>query len=1058
MNKYEVLGIVGEGAYGVVLKCRHKETSEMVAIKKFKDSEDNEDVRRTTLRELKVLRQLKQENIVELREAFRRRGKLYLVFEYVERNMLELLEELPNGVPPEKVRSYIYQLVKAIHWCHMNDIIHRDIKPENLLISEDDVLKLCDFGFARNLGGNGSGNYTDYVATRWYRSPELLLGGAYGKAVDIWSIGCILGELSDGQPLFPGESEIDQLFTIQKVQGPLPAYQMELFEKNPRFTGLRFPTVTDPVTIERKYSGIINAVLMDFMQGTLKLDPKERLSIEECSEHRAFHTERFLRKEVPRPKSAFSLSSSPNSLAATIGSPHREDHKAPKTPKVGGFMESRDCRNPDDNEKLPDNTSIQDTVNNNKPQGKPPAHLKFLKSSKMKKAHSLQESPTKETSQAPSDGADLHGVSPLKGNVAKIAEQYGGSPKKTTDYNYRVQQQQVVWNKDTQASEKYRLSRGRSESEPSHAEKIEGDRTDGNVHNSDMASDAKQIRDSKHHGKHVPKYQGVEIESAMHTKDLKKRTEDVQISNERGKNVLEHSSQDKVSIVIPPSKYLKSTADKHHVVNTVLEHENTTDNVKYQYEKTNAKPSFVSKHDGMDAIPHGTSEARYPASSFPTFNDHRTQETDRSRDAPNMQDSRLKSRSTSDAKVDQRIPSLTVDPDLPVIPGSLSRHRLMLDGGKHPLSSTSETLRFGPLSEDNVSYQSSSSGVPTPRELTYVISREETGDERQDDERLQKSNGVIPVAAERRSVVKHSNSFTSADESKKLKSAVGDRKKKNQEGSVAFKGRILSSRHEPSEMASDESASPKSNRILSSASFNPADRNYQKTYTFSEKTINFGNSSNDGYSEKKYSGNSTGNGQSWKHKDNHHSNNTTDGQWRDVQSSRKKKKKKQLQMIYGGESSDRLNQTRSVYGSSDWNHKQQRAFRKLTQTPTASEKSFYVGGLHHHPREPKLQPLQKPLPSLESRSTSSIRKNSSLQESEPGTPHVSHHQHSHSEPDPRTASQWPARTLTPIQGDNSSMDKPVPEEQGTIQRIQPVKSAARTGRTQHFHVVKETAL
>ncbi|KAF7656049.1 hypothetical protein LDENG_00046860 [Lucifuga dentata] len=146
MNKFEVLGIVGEGAYGVVLKCRHKETNELVAIKKFKDSEENEEVKETTLRELKMLRTLKQDNIVELKEAFRRRGKLYLVFEYVERNMLELLEELPNGAPPDKVRSYIYQLIKAINWCHKNEIVHRDIKPENLLISSEDVLKLCDFG------------------------------------------------------------------------------------------------------------------------------------------------------------------------------------------------------------------------------------------------------------------------------------------------------------------------------------------------------------------------------------------------------------------------------------------------------------------------------------------------------------------------------------------------------------------------------------------------------------------------------------------------------------------------------------------------------------------------------------------------------------------------------------------------------------------------------------------------------------------------------------------------------------------------------------------------
>ncbi|XP_033867673.1 cyclin-dependent kinase-like 5 isoform X1 [Acipenser ruthenus] len=294
MNKFEVLGIVGEGAYGVVLKCRHKETNEIVAIKKFKDSEENEEVKETTLRELQMLRTLKQENIVELKEAFRRRGKLYLVFEYVEKNMLELLEELPNGAPPEKVRNYIYQLIKAIHWCHKNDIVHRDIKPENLLISHDDILKLCDFGFARNLSEGSNANYTEYVATRWYRSPELLLGAPYGKAVDMWSVGCILGELSDGQPLFPGESEIDQLYTIQKVLGPLPPEQMKLFYSNPRFHGLRFPAVNHPQTLERRYLGIISGVMLDLMKNLLKLNPSERYLTEQCLNHLAFQTQRLL--------------------------------------------------------------------------------------------------------------------------------------------------------------------------------------------------------------------------------------------------------------------------------------------------------------------------------------------------------------------------------------------------------------------------------------------------------------------------------------------------------------------------------------------------------------------------------------------------------------------------------------------------------------------------------------------------------------------------------------------------------------------------------------------
>lgn len=126
--------------------------------------------------------------------------------------MLEAIEENPSGIEPHLVKTYIYELLKAIEFCHRRDIIHRDIKPENLLL--DDVnkrLKLCDFGFARSLPSSKSSNnkLTDYVATRWYRSPELLLGANYGKEVDIWAIGCMMGELCDGDALFPGESEID---------------------------------------------------------------------------------------------------------------------------------------------------------------------------------------------------------------------------------------------------------------------------------------------------------------------------------------------------------------------------------------------------------------------------------------------------------------------------------------------------------------------------------------------------------------------------------------------------------------------------------------------------------------------------------------------------------------------------------------------------------------------------------------------------------------------------------------------------------------------------------
>lgn len=286
MNKYEVIGVVGEGAYGVVLKCKNKETGEIVAIKKFKESEDEEAVKKATIREVKILKMLNQENIVGLKEAFRRQGKLYLVLEYVDKNLLEILEGSQNGIDSLKVKSYIYQLCKAIDYCHRQEVIHRDIKPENLLISLDHKLKICDFGFARTIGNYGQ--LTDYVATRWYRSPELLLGGNYGKEVDIWAIGCIMGELTDGQPLFPGENEVDQLYVIQRVLGHLTVDQQEKFQTNPRFLGLKFPEITKLETLEKKYLTKLGPVAIDFMKGLLMMDPKQRLTSSDMLQHSYF--------------------------------------------------------------------------------------------------------------------------------------------------------------------------------------------------------------------------------------------------------------------------------------------------------------------------------------------------------------------------------------------------------------------------------------------------------------------------------------------------------------------------------------------------------------------------------------------------------------------------------------------------------------------------------------------------------------------------------------------------------------------------------------------------
>ena len=291
-KKYDVLGVVGEGAYGIVYKCRNKETGKYVAIKKFKEIEDKL-VQKTMKRELKMLQMLKHDNVVDFQEAFIYKGNLFLVFEYVEKNLLEVLEKSPDGLNPKLIRSFVFQMCKAVHYLHINKMIHRDVKPENLLIDENMNLKLCDFGFARKINLNEKNNnvdaMTDYVATRWYRSPELLLSnGIYGPEVDYWAIGCIMGELADGNPMFPGENEIDQLDCIIKVLGNLPQELVNMFYENPIYNRKELLKVSRPESLERRYMGKLGPTAIDFLKGLLQLDPSKRINDETVFKHKYF--------------------------------------------------------------------------------------------------------------------------------------------------------------------------------------------------------------------------------------------------------------------------------------------------------------------------------------------------------------------------------------------------------------------------------------------------------------------------------------------------------------------------------------------------------------------------------------------------------------------------------------------------------------------------------------------------------------------------------------------------------------------------------------------------
>ncbi|KAK2868797.1 hypothetical protein Q7C36_000668 [Tachysurus vachellii] len=290
MEKYEKLAKIGEGSYGVVFKCRNKESGQIVAIKKFVESEDDPVIKKIALREIRMLKQLKHVNLVNLLEVFRRKRRLHLVFEFCEQTVLNELDKHPRGVPEIQLKRIIWQTLQAVNFCHKHNCIHRDVKPENILLTKTGVIKLCDFGFARILTGPGD-DYTDYVATRWYRAPELLVGDTqYGPPVDVWALGCVFAELLLGSPLWPGCSDVDQLYHIRKTLGDLIPRHQQVFRSNAFFSGVSIPEPDTMEPLEKRFHGA-SLHALTVMKSCLVMDPVERLTCEELLELPYFQDE-----------------------------------------------------------------------------------------------------------------------------------------------------------------------------------------------------------------------------------------------------------------------------------------------------------------------------------------------------------------------------------------------------------------------------------------------------------------------------------------------------------------------------------------------------------------------------------------------------------------------------------------------------------------------------------------------------------------------------------------------------------------------------------------------
>ncbi|KAF6263903.1 kinase-like domain-containing protein [Scenedesmus sp. NREL 46B-D3] len=219
--RYERLQELGSGSYAVVYKARNRETDEVIALKKLRFGFDEQGLPSSTLREISLLKELKHPNIVELKDIIYGFGtnNVYVVLECLDCDLRDLLDG-ESSLEMWRVKSFLYQILKAVHHAHMHCVMHRDLKPQNILVdASQQQVKVADFGLARSFLPPFKA-YTDKVVTLWYRAPELLLGiGSYSSAIDMWSVGCILVEMLNREPLFRAESEIGLLHKIFEALG-----------------------------------------------------------------------------------------------------------------------------------------------------------------------------------------------------------------------------------------------------------------------------------------------------------------------------------------------------------------------------------------------------------------------------------------------------------------------------------------------------------------------------------------------------------------------------------------------------------------------------------------------------------------------------------------------------------------------------------------------------------------------------------------------------------------------------------------------------------------------